>query len=82
MDKIVLQATNIFKSYDNGDQRLQVLQDISLSIKEKEIITITGHSGSGKSTLLNILGTLDRPDSGIVKINNNNVNNQDDASIS
>ena len=82
MDKIVLEATNISKSYDNGDQRLQVLQDISLSIKEKEIITITGHSGSGKSTLLNILGTLDRPDSGIVKINNTNVNNQNDVSIS
>ena len=82
MDKIVLEATNISKSYDNGDQRLQVLQDISLSIKEKEIITITGHSGSGKSTLLNILGTLDRPDSGIVKINNTNINNQNDVSIS
>ena len=39
MDKIVLQATNISKSYDNGDQRRQVLQDISLSIKEREIIT-------------------------------------------
>ena len=82
MDKIVLQATNISKSYDNGDQRLQVLQDISLSIKEREIITITGHSGSGKSTLLNILGTLDRPDNGIIKINGINVNNQNDVSIS
>ncbi|MBK7175327.1 MAG: ABC transporter ATP-binding protein [Bacteroidales bacterium] len=45
-----------------------ILDHISLTIKEKEFIAITGPSGSGKSTLLNILGTLDQPTSGTVKI--------------
>ncbi|MBK7030485.1 MAG: ABC transporter ATP-binding protein [Bacteroidales bacterium] len=45
-----------------------ILDRISLTIKEKEFIAITGPSGSGKSTLLNIMGTLDQPTSGTVKI--------------
>ena len=44
------------------------MQDLSLEVVEKEVVTITGKSGSGKSTLLNILGSLDRPDSGKIQI--------------
>lgn len=53
-------ATNINKSY--GD--LHVLKDISLEINQGEVVSIVGPSGAGKTTLLQILGTLDRPDSG------------------
>ncbi|MCF8331922.1 MAG: ABC transporter ATP-binding protein [Bacteroidales bacterium] len=56
----MIRATDINKSY--GD--LQVLQDIELTIKDQEIISIVGASGAGKSTLLHILGTLDKADSG------------------
>ncbi len=58
-------ATNINKSF--GD--LQVLKDVSLEINKKEIVSIVGASGAGKTTLLQIIGTLDKPDSGLVKIN-------------
>ena len=58
-------AENIHKSY--GD--LEVLKGVNLSIKKGEIISIVGASGAGKSTLLHIIGTLDQPDKGIVKIN-------------
>jgi len=56
----MLEAHNITKKY--GD--VEVLKDISISIKENELISIVGASGAGKTTLLQILGTLERPDSG------------------
>ena len=60
----MIQLKNIYKSYGN----LTVLSDVNLSIGENEIITIVGPSGAGKTTLLQIIGTLDRPDSGTVAI--------------
>lgn len=68
---MILQAERIYKSYGN----LQVLKGINMRINKGEIISIVGASGAGKSTLLHILGTLDRPDSGVVNINNTNVIN-------
>lgn len=58
-------AKNIYKSYD----RLNVLKGVNLHIERGEIVSIVGASGAGKSTLLHILGTLDRPDSGELFIN-------------
>jgi lipoprotein-releasing system ATP-binding protein len=62
-------CSNICKSYGS----LQVLHQVTLEIPEKKVVCITGPSGAGKSTLLHILGTLDKPDSGEVLINNQNV---------
>ena len=70
---MILSCSHINKSYSNGENRLVVLKDISLELKAGEIVSIMGSSGSGKSTLLNILGTLDLPDSGIVKINGKDI---------
>ncbi len=56
----MIKATNINKSYGN----LHVLKDVSISIDQGEVVSIVGPSGAGKTTLLQILGTLDRPDSG------------------
>ena len=75
MGEIVLKARNIFKSYDNGEKNLSVLNDLSIEVGKNEIITITGQSGSGKSTLLNILGSLDIPDHGEVEIDGSNILN-------
>ncbi len=60
----MIQVQNIFKSYGS----LQVLKDVSLEIRQGEVVSIVGASGAGKTTLLQIMGTLDRPDSGTVKI--------------
>lgn len=61
----MLSAKGIYKSYG----ALQILKGIDLEVAEAEIVSIVGSSGAGKTTLLQILGTLDKPDSGLVQIN-------------
>lgn len=65
----MIEAKGIQKSY--GD--LQVLKGVDLSVKKGEVISIVGDSGAGKTTLLQILGTLDKADSGVIKINQTDV---------
>ncbi len=67
---VVLQAQNIHKSYGS----LEILKGVQLEVQRGEIISIIGRSGSGKSTMLHILGTLDQPDSGQIKIANTSMN--------
>ena len=59
---------DLYKSYSVGNNKLQVLKGINLSIKEGEFVSIMGRSGSGKSTLLNIIGILDEKDEGIYEL--------------
>lgn len=65
----MIEAKNIWKSY--GD--LKVLKGIDLVIPEKKVVTIIGASGAGKSTLLHILGTLDLPDQGEIRYEQENI---------
>ncbi|MGT2780400.1 ABC transporter ATP-binding protein [Streptococcus lutetiensis] len=67
--KPLIQLNNIIKSYQNGDQELNVLKGIDLTVYEGEFLAIMGPSGSGKSTLMNIIGLLDRPTSGDYSLN-------------
>ncbi|HFS5289577.1 ABC transporter ATP-binding protein [Streptococcus pneumoniae] len=62
--KQLISLKNIFRSYRNGDQELQVLKNINLEVNEGEFVAIMGPSGSGKSTLMNTIGMLDTPTSG------------------
>lgn len=61
---MLLELQGICKSYGKGDLTLPVLKDISMQVEEGEYIAIMGPSGSGKSTLMNIIGCLDKADSG------------------
>lgn len=65
---VVLTATGIHKAYDSPTGRLQVLHDLELTVSRGSVLAVVGASGAGKSTLLNILGTLDRADSGTVVV--------------
>ncbi len=66
MNQNVIVAKDISKSYQNGPDKISVIQNLSLEIAEKEIIAVVGPSGSGKSTLLNILSGIDTVDSGSI----------------
>ena len=82
MDKVILEAKGLIKSYVNGNNKLKVLEGIDIKLKEGKIVTIMGKSGSGKSTLLNILSTLDSTDEGMISINGNDINYYTDDDIS
>jgi len=82
MDKVILEAKGLIKSYVNGNNKLKVLDGIDIKLEEGKIVTIMGKSGSGKSTLLNILSTLDSTDEGMIAINGNDINYYTDDDIS
>ena len=65
----MLQIENISKKYVTGDLVQQALKNVSLTLRDNEFVAILGPSGSGKTTLLNVIGGLDRYDSGDLIIN-------------
>jgi lipoprotein-releasing system ATP-binding protein len=74
----MLKATAIHKAYG----QLRILKGVDVEVQKSEIVTIVGASGAGKSTLLNILGTLDKPDSGQLFINGVELNKLNNKKLS
>jgi putative ABC transport system ATP-binding protein len=70
---IVLETQNLTKTYKIRERNVDVLKDVSLKIKEREIVAIVGDSGSGKTTLLSLLSGLDQPSSGRIWIQGQDV---------
>lgn len=68
VEEIIIEAKNLVKTYSLGEVEVEVLKNINLSIKNGEFVSIMGPSGSGKSTLLYLLGGLDKPTSGSIKL--------------
>ena len=64
----IVQAERLTKTYVTGKNRVVVFEDLSVEIKEGEMVAVVGPSGAGKSTLLHLLGGLDRPNVGTVKV--------------
>ena len=80
--KVILTATNIKKSFPVGkNYKLDVLKGLDFEINEGEIVAILGPSGVGKSTLLHILGALDRPTAGAVKIDGTEIFNMNTSAL-
>ncbi len=64
----LIEVDSLYKGFRSGSQRLEILTGLCLAVKKGEMIAVTGASGSGKSTLLHLLGGMDKPDSGSIKI--------------
>lgn len=69
----VLETTDLVKEYDTGGEVVRALKGIDFHIDAGEFVSIIGPSGSGKSTLLNVLGLLDEPTSGVVRLDGEDV---------
>lgn len=69
----LLEVNNICKTYGSGETAVNALKNVSFSVPKGEYVAIVGESGSGKSTLLNMLGALDTPTSGKVRIDGKDI---------
>ena len=74
-------ANELSKSYPVAGRRLQVLRGLSLTVAPGEMVAIMGASGVGKSTLLHLLGGLDRPDSGAIRVGEHTITAMADADL-
>jgi len=74
----MIEFSNVCRNFMVGDQQVHALREINLSMGASEYISIMGPSGSGKSTLLNLIGLLDRPSSGVYKLDGLDVTQLDD----
>jgi len=79
---VLIELQDIAKYYHLGDTSITALQDVSLTIHQHEFIALWGPSGSGKTTACNIIGLLDRPDSGKLLFKDKVVKNQSDYLLS
>ncbi len=69
----ILRVENLVKTYGEGENKVNAVDDISLSVEKGEFVAIVGASGSGKSTLLHLIGGVDRPTSGKIFIDGNDI---------
>jgi putative ABC transport system ATP-binding protein len=81
MNKEIISGNNLTKTYHRGSETVYALKDASLSVAEGEMLAIVGPSGSGKTTLLNLLGCLDTPTSGSLKVSGTEVSTLKEADL-
>ena len=77
----LLKISNVYKTYIDGTDTLEVLKDISISANSNEIVLIMGPSGSGKTTLLNIISMIEKASNGNLEIDEKNINHKEIALI-
>ena len=78
---VLLEVKNLYKRFLLGDNEIEILKNINLTINRGEFVAIIGQSGSGKTTLMNILGCLDTPSSGEYKIDGKLTTDMDSDSL-
>ncbi len=78
----MIELTNVFKSYTQGETVIPVLRDVNLFIEDGEHVAIIGTSGSGKSTLLSLMSGMDKPDKGTVAIEGKDLSKLSESALS
>jgi len=77
----IVQVANLEKTYRLGNVTVHALRGVNLTLYQSEFVVVTGPSGSGKTTLLNIIGTLDKPSSGTVTIDGEDITDMKDGQL-
>jgi lipoprotein-releasing system ATP-binding protein len=77
----VLELHHVYKSFEHNALSIEVLRGIDLVIRRGESLAVTGASGAGKSTLLNIMGTLEPPTQGVVRFEDHNIREMEEAEL-
>jgi len=78
----IIELQGVFKTYQVVEQQVQALRGVNLKIRKGQMVGVTGRSGSGKSTLLHVIGTLDTPSAGSVRLNGKDVSHVSDQTAS
>lgn len=77
----MLEVIDVKRSFKSGDYTVNAVSDVSFSVAEGKFVSIVGKSGSGKSTLLSLLGALDKPSAGSIKIDGKNIAKMSDHKL-
>ena len=77
----MVECFDVSKTYKQGKVEVAALREISLSVSGGDLVALAGPSGSGKTTLLNLIGGLDRPDSGVITVNGRTYGELKDAQL-
>jgi lipoprotein-releasing system ATP-binding protein len=78
----IISVRDLVKDYESGTETLHILRGINFSVRRGSSVAISGQSGSGKSTFLNIIGGLDRFDSGSVEVAGNDISKLNESGLS
>ncbi len=81
-EAIAVYAEALGKAYQIGNEKLEVLKDITFSIHKARFVVLSGASGSGKTTLLNIIGGIDKPTTGKIFVNGQDLTTQNEDQLS
>ena len=81
MSDVLVRVHDVRKTFLRGEERIEVLQGLSLEVRQGEFLALMGPSGSGKSTLLNLIGGLDRPTAGEVQVEGERLDAMSDARL-
>lgn len=77
----ILKVENLTKTYGSGENLVHAVDDVSFSVEKGEFVAIVGASGSGKSTLLHLIGCVDRPTSGKIFVDGNDISKMNDDKL-
>ena len=81
-EAVMINAQALGKAYQIGNEKLEVLKDITFSILKAKFVVVSGPSGSGKTTLLNIIGGIDKPTTGKIFVNDEDLTDKDEDFLS
>ncbi len=81
MEKVIIEAKNLVKTYGEGEGLMYALNNVSINVYEHDFLVILGGSGSGKSTFLNMIGAIDKVDSGEILVNGDDIVKYNDKQL-